>query len=230
MTKLHINTPGVFVTGTDTEVGKTVVSAGLLARFAKEGLQVAGYKPVAAGCDPDGKNDDAKALLMASNVPLEYAEVNPYALPAAKAPHLAAEEVGEKIELSTCVAGAQKLALKSDLVVAEGAGGWSVPLNSQDYMADIANALQWPVVLVVGLRLGCLSHALLTVAKIQQDGLPILGWVANHLSANWPDADKNIETLQQHLEAPLLGQVPFQKRLCPNQTAEHLLCKRVIIG
>lgn len=220
------NGSGVFVTGTDTEVGKTVVSTGIITKLAASGCRVAGYKPVAAGCDEHGQNEDAQALLAASNVALEYANVNPYALPAAKAPHIAAEEIGEDIRLSVCVRHAQKLMATCDVVVAEGAGGWYVPLNEAASMADIAKQLQWPVVVVVGLRLGCLNHALLTVRAIQQDGLPVLGWVANHLQRDWPDAARNIATLRAEIDAPLIGVVPFQNNLSRQKTAECLHLER----
>lgn len=216
---------GLFVTGTDTEVGKTVISTAVLAAWQQRGLTAAGYKPVAAGCDADGHNDDALALLAHSAAGLRYADVNPYALPAPKAPHLAAEEVGIELPLDGCVAGA--LALQQRVpglqrVLVEGAGGWRVPLTADDSLADVAKALQWPVLLVVGLRLGCLNHALLTAEAIQADGLPLAGWVANHVQPGWPDAESNIAYLNSAISAPLLGIVPHQKELTGEAVCKYL--------
>lgn len=208
--------PNVFVTGTDTEVGKTVVSRGLLQHYAKQGLTVAGYKPVAAGCDiATGFNDDAETLLQASTVDLDYSQVNPYALMSAKAPHIAAKEEGVALNVQGCMAGVQTLLKKTDRVIVEGAGGWQVPLNEHESLADVAKKLAWPVVIVVGMRLGCLNHAWLTARAIRADGLNVLGWVANCLEPNWPDCDENIEYLknkfQAELNAPLLARISFLK-------------------
>jgi len=199
---------GYFVTGTDTGVGKTLVSCALLHAFAAEGWRVAGFKPVAAGCDSEGRNDDAEALLAASNVPLAYARVNPYCLRQAIAPHLAARTEGVQIEMPRVVAAYRELAAQCDVVIAEGAGGFRVPLNEREDGADLARSLGLPVILVVGMRLGCLNHALLTVRAISECGLECAGWVANMLDREMAEAAGNVAALQERIAAPLLGVVP----------------------
>lgn len=200
----------VFITGTDTEVGKTLISTAWLHRLrTANNCRVAGFKPVSAGTDAAGHNEDAIAMLAESARGLTYDDINPVALPLAAAPELAAITAGRKVELQALYQAAQNLVAKVDCVVAEGAGGWRVPVNAHETLADLAKQLNWPVVLVVGLRLGCLNHALLTAEAIRADGLKILGWVANHLQPNWPDAEFNIACLQQRLDAPLLAEVPF---------------------
>lgn len=205
---------GYFVTGTDTGVGKTMISAALLQRLGQQGVRCAGYKPVASGAEPTAeglRNEDGLALLAASNAVVNYDEVNPYCYAPAVAPHLAAEQVGNIPTVATLVDGYHRLALKADHVVVEGAGGWLVPLNAQESLADLAVALQLPVILVVGIRLGCINHALLSSEAIKARGLTLAGWVANRIS-NDPLAQENIATLQAGLShAPLLGVVPHLK-------------------
>ncbi len=197
-----------FVTGTDTGVGKTLVSCALLHAFAAQGRRVAGFKPVAAGCGEDGRNDDAQALLAASSLPLRYEQVNPCCLHAAIAPHLAARLAGATIEFSPIVRAYRQLAGQVDVVVAEGAGGFLVPLNERQDGADLARALGLPVIMVVGMRLGCLNHALLTVRAIGESGLECAGWVANVVDAAMPALEENIDTLRSRIGAPLLGVLP----------------------
>ncbi len=197
-----------FVTGTDTGVGKTLVSCALLHAFAARGKRVAGFKPVAAGCGADGSNEDAQALLAASTVALRYEEVNPYCLPLPIAPHLAARFDGRCIELPHIVDGYRALESRVDEVIVEGAGGFLVPLNDQQDGADLARVLGLPVIVVVGMRLGCLNHALLTVHAIAKSGLECAGWVANVVDAAMPALAENIEALQRRIGAPLLGVVP----------------------
>jgi dethiobiotin synthetase len=200
----------LFVTGTDTGVGKTWVSCGLMAAAAVAGLAVAGMKPVAAGCrrTPEGlRNDDAEALLALATVPLDYATVNPIALEPPVAPHLAAAEVGARLAVAPLAAALEPLRRQADLTVVEGAGGWLVPLNETETLADLAVRASLPVLLVVGVRLGCLNHALLTAESITARGLPLLGWVANVLDDS-ARAPGNVETLAQRLPAPLLAVVP----------------------
>lgn len=198
-----------FVTGTDTGVGKTLVSCALLRAFAARGLRVAGFKPVAAGCDSDGLNEDAKRLLGASNIASSYAEVNPYCLAQPVAPHIAASLSGAHIDLARLVAAYEALAARADQVIVEGAGGFLVPLNDGQDSADLARALNLGVVLVVGMRLGCLNHALLTCEAIAARGLTLSGWVANVRDEHMPMLQQNIATLQQRIAAPLLGVIPF---------------------
>ncbi|HEY0665797.1 MAG TPA: dethiobiotin synthase [Gallionella sp.] len=197
-----------FVTGTDTGVGKTLVSCALLHGFAAQGRRVAGFKPVAAGCDSDGRNDDAKALLVAGNVPLRYEQVNPYCLREPIAPHLAAARENVRIELSRLVTACRELAAQADVVIVEGAGGFLVPLNDTQTGVDMAQQLALPVILVVGMRLGCLNHALLTAQAIAAGGLQCVGWVANVTDPEMAGLDENIAALQSRIAAPLLGVVP----------------------
>ncbi len=212
-----------FVTGTDTGVGKTLVSCALLHAFAAQGKRVAGFKPVAAGCDEDGQNDDAKALLAASTMLVGYKQVNPYCLRDAMAPHLAARNEGVRIELPHILARYRELTGQSDEVIVEGAGGFLVPLNDTQTSADLARELNLPVILVVGMRLGCINHALLTMRAIADYRLECAGWVANVVSeAGMPALQENIDALRERIAAPLLGIVPYQSRPDALATAAHL--------
>ncbi|PUA27353.1 MAG: dethiobiotin synthase [Cellvibrio sp. 79] len=211
-----------FVTGTDTNVGKTLVTAGLLLAAKKQGLRTAALKPVAAGCaktDAGLRNDDALLLQSVMTESLAYEQINPIALQAAIAPHIAA--VQEKRVLSADrIAGFCRGSLQqADFTLIEGAGGWRVPLNPRETMADIAKILQLPVILVVGVRLGCISHALLTVEAIRNDGLPLAGWVANCVDADMPVLRENIESLAARIPAPCLGIVPWLDSPDPEQVA-----------
>jgi dethiobiotin synthetase len=211
-----------FVTGTDTGVGKTLVSCALLHAFAAQGKRVAGFKPVAAGCDARDHNDDALALRAASSMQLTYGQVNPYCFPHAIAPHLAARHAGVRIEFKRILTSYHELAAQSDEVVVEGAGGYLVPLNDKQTSADLVKALDLPVILVVGMRLGCLNHALLTVSAIAAHQLECAGWVANILDADMPALQENIETLRERIAAPLLGIVPYQAQPDAHAAAAHL--------
>lgn len=197
-----------FITGTDTGVGKTLISCALLHGFAAQGKRVAGFKPVAAGCDEDGHNDDAMALRAASTMQLTYGQVNPYCFMQAVAPHLAAQFVGVSVNLERIMESFSELNAQSDLVIVEGAGGFRVPLNAGQDSADLAQKLGLPVILVVGMRLGCLNHALLTAEAISVRGLMLAGWVANVVDENMTMLNENITALQQRIAAPLLGVVP----------------------
>jgi dethiobiotin synthetase len=194
-----------FVTGTDTGVGKTLVSCALLHAFAEKNKHVAGFKPVAAGCDGDGFNNDAKALRAASTATPSYEQVNPYCLRAAIAPHVAAQQEDVRIELSRIVTAYRDLAEQAEVVIAEGAGGFLVPLNEEQDGSDLAKELGLPIIVVVGMRLGCLNHALLTVRAIEDSGLECAAWVANVLDEKMAVLPENIATLQQRIAAPLLG-------------------------
>jgi dethiobiotin synthetase len=203
---------GVFVTGTDTGVGKTLVACALLRRLAEDGRPVVGMKPVAAGCaDTAGRrvNDDVEALLAASTVPAERALVNPYALIEPIAPHIAAAREGVIIDISHIRRCFDRLRGLADAVVVEGAGGFRVPLNDREDGADLAVALGLPVVLVVGMRLGCLNHALLTQQAILARGLKLAGWVANRIDPGMARQEANVDALKRRLAAPLLGDIPF---------------------
>ena len=201
---------GVFVTGTDTGVGKTLFAAALLLRLGEAGVQAAAYKPVAAGCRRLGGtlwNADAELLAAAAPLRLPVAEVNPVALEAAVAPHLAAADAGIALSAEDLAAAAPR----AGYLVVEGAGGWLVPLGEHETLADLARRLGLPIVLVVGLRLGCLNHALLSAAAVRADGQHLAGWVANPLDASMPRADDNIAALEARLGAPLLARLPH----CP---------------
>ncbi|MEQ9462308.1 MAG: dethiobiotin synthase [Haliea sp.] len=199
-----------FVTGTDTEVGKTAVSCALLHAARARGLTTAAVKPVAAGCDADGHNEDALALQAAMTLELPYAQVNPVALQPAIAPHIAAAQAGRSLSADR-LAGLCRGVMHSgaDLVLVEGAGGWRVPLGPRETLADVAVGLGVDVILVVAMRLGCINHALLTAEAIRADGLRLAGWVANQPGAAMACHAENLDTLQRLLPAPLLGELPF---------------------
>lgn len=216
-----------FVTGTDTDIGKTAVATGLLALAARQGLSTVGLKPVAAGAEAtdDGlRNSDALALQRAGTLDLDYEQVNPYCLEPAIAPHIAAAEAGINLRVARLEGFCRGVLIrKPDLCLIEGAGGWRVPLNERETLADLAIALQLPVILVVGMKLGCISHALLTAEAIARDGLTLAGWVANtpapQAMARYGD---NLATLRSRLPAPLLGEVPYLADPAPQRVAEYL--------
>ncbi|MGY1450387.1 dethiobiotin synthase [Pseudomonas chlororaphis] len=215
-----------FVTGTDTDVGKTTVAAGLLHAARLSGLSTAAGKPVASGCEltPKGlRNADALALLAECSLPLTYDEVNPLAFEPAIAPHLAAREAGVALTVQALLAPMrQVLAKGADFTLIEGAGGWRVPLADQDNLSDLAMALGLPVILVVGVRLGCINHALLTAEAIAQDGLQLAGWVANIIEPKTSRLEENLATLAERLPAPCLGRVPRLKAISAEAVAEYL--------
>jgi dethiobiotin synthetase len=197
---------GLFVAGTDTGVGKTFVSTGLVAAAARDGRRVAVMKPVAAGAEPtpDGlRNDDALALVAAARCDAPYADVNPVCLPLPASPHIAAAEAGVRIELPPLRAAATRLAAGADWLLVEGAGGWRAPIGARETMADVAGVLGLPVLLVVGLRLGCLNHAQLTHAAILADGLPFAGWIGNLVDPGMARVAENVAWLTEALGEPL---------------------------
>jgi len=204
-----MTTRGLFVTGTDTGVGKTRVAVALIHTLRAQGLRVAAMKPVSAGSTPGDLNEDVVALMRAANVEAEVSDVNPYAFADPVAPHIAAQLAGVTIELSIIVAAYSRLAALSDVVVVEGAGGWRVPLNEHEDMADLAQRLGLPVVLVVGLRLGCLNHASLTAEAISNRQLPWAGWVGNHIEPSMAQQAANLDTLHRRLPKPCLGVQDF---------------------
>lgn len=217
---------GFFVTGTDTDVGKTTIAAGLLRAARLAGLSTAAVKPLASGCEAgaDGlRNSDALALLAECSLPLSYAEVNPFAFAPAIAPHLAAREAGVPLKVEALAAAVQAvLAQQADFTLVEGAGGWRVPLDGQATLAELPVALDLPVILVVGVRLGCINHALLTAEAIARDGLRLVGWVANVLDPQTSRLDDNLRTLTERLAAPCLGRVPRLQQADAAAVARHL--------
>ena len=202
-----------FVTGTDTAVGKTLVTAALLRVAAGRGWRAIGIKPVAAGCKLRAGcrlNEDALLLQRSASVTLDYPLVNPVVLRTAMAPHLAAAAEGVTLAVAVLARHCRQVqGLPHDLLLAEGAGGWQVPLNERETMADLAAALAWPVILVVAMRLGCLNHALLTAAAVRTAGLPLAGWVANCAGPPMHGLEANIASLDARLDAPRLGVVPW---------------------
>ncbi len=213
-----------FITGTDTGVGKTSVAVALLQAAAKCGLSTAAVKPVAAGCETtsDGlRNDDALYLLQACTTVLSYAQINPFALEPAIAPHIAAAREGLRLDARRLVAHCHLvLDLKADTTVIEGAGGWRVPLNENETFADIAKLLNVPIILVVDIKLGCLNHALLSAEAIRTDGLILAGWVANQASGVNECHAEILADLKSRLACPLLGDLPHS--LNQDELAVHL--------
>ncbi len=203
---------GFFVTGTDTGVGKTLVGCALLYAFAALGKSVIGMKPVAAGAARHGAelfNDDVTMLRAASNVEAPPALVNPYCFERAIAPHLAARHARVTLDIATITGAFERLASMADVVVVEGVGGFCVPLNDCADSADLAQQLGLPVILVVGMRLGCLNHALLTAQAVRARGLSLAGWVANCIDPGMAALAENTDALAVRLAAPLIGEIEF---------------------
>lgn len=219
-------TEAYFITGTDTGVGKTLVAGAMLLAAARMGKRTVGLKPIASGAQHTAaglRNEDALALVAAMSEQLAYEEVNPVVLQPAIAPHLALREAGISLDVDRlhqlC---APALGHDTDFLVVEGAGGWRVPLNEQQTLADFACRLQLPVVLVVGMRLGCINHALLSAQAIRSDGLKLAGWVANQIDADQPHAEQNFQTLESWLQAPCIGRIPFLRNASHAEVAAML--------
>lgn len=216
---------GFFITGTDTEVGKTYVSCALLRAFSQQGKRVAAMKPVASDCKigPQGlRNDDALQLIDNSDLQLPYEIVNPYHFEPAIAPHIAAAQANIKINLPGLKHTFQQIEKQADLTLVEGAGGWWVPLDDDHTLADLAVALALPVILVVGIRLGCINHSLLSAAAIRASGLTLAGWVANRIDPDCAFIDENILAINQRIGAPCLGDLPYAPQLNANQRVEFM--------
>ncbi|MBU3549746.1 dethiobiotin synthase [Polynucleobacter sp. MWH-Berg-3C6] len=203
---------GLFVTGTDTEVGKTLVSGALILKLREQGKKVLGFKPVAAGTyqntNGDVLNEDVEALRIASQLAPGQLELYSYVLDMPVAPHLAAENKGVTLELNTIMQALSKIQTQSDCLVIEGAGGFLIPLNPQEDLGDFAQQINLPIILVVGMRLGCINHALLTQEAIKTRGLKIGGWIANSLATEMLLLKENIATLRARIDAPFLGHIP----------------------
>jgi dethiobiotin synthetase len=223
----------LFVAGTDTGVGKTTVTLGLMHYLKAGGRRVAAMKPVASGAVRTAaglRNEDALALQGAASRRLAYEDVNPYVFEPAIAPHIAAAETGCRIRIATIVDRWQRLATEADDLLVEGVGGWLVPINARETMADLVRALDIGVVLVVGMRLGCLNQALLTAGAIIDAGRDLTGWVAN-VPQHVPERlRENIETLISRIPAPLLGSIPPLRRPLAGEACDHLApaCRAVI--
>lgn len=205
--------PAYFVTGTDTDAGKTFVSCAMLTYASIKGQSTAALKPVAAGVieTPRGQcNEDVAMLAECCSLPLSYQDINPVCFPEPIAPHIGAAKSGQSLRASEIAAMCNPvLDMQADLTLVEGAGGWKVPLNQSETLADVARILELPVILVVGMRLGCLNHALLSVESIAASGLELAGWVANCIDPAMAASDENIETLVRLIQAPLLGRLPW---------------------
>jgi dethiobiotin synthetase len=201
-----------FITGTDTGVGKTLVTCALMQLARARGDKVGAMKPIAAGADQTSSgwmNDDVALLRQNLSVEISNDDINPYCFRSAIAPHIAAAQENIKVDLNKICASLEKICALSDWVFVEGAGGFKVPLDDHLDMRDLAVALKLPVILVVGMRLGCLNHALLTQDAIRASGLTLAGWVANTIDPMMPVFDENIAALKQRIDAPLLGIVPY---------------------
>jgi dethiobiotin synthetase len=220
-----------FVTGTDTDVGKTLVASALLHKCRQQGWRAVGMKPVAAGCQPDAagqmRNADVEALRQAGNVDAAQGEINPYLFQAAIAPHLAAQQQGVTIDPEHILSSLARLRAQAEAIVVEGAGGFRIPLTAGCDSADLARRMGLPVVLVVGMRLGCLNHALLTQEAIAVRGLSLAGWVANRVDPAMECFDENLASLQALLQAPLLGVLPFMPVPDPHVAAACLVLPEI---
>lgn len=215
-----------FITGTDTEVGKTVASIALLQAARTAGLRTAGYKPVASGCDitPAGiRNSDALALQRYSSLELDYEQVNPLAFIEPTSPHIVSAEEGRPITFATLSAGLHALEQQAEWVLVEGAGGWFTPLSETQTYADWVEAEQLPVILVVGVKLGCINHAMLTAEAVKARGLRLAGWIANDIQPPGKRHVEYITSLRQRIDAPFLGEIPYL-----TSEAQHADCGRYL--
>ncbi|MHB1515327.1 MAG: dethiobiotin synthase [Acidiferrobacteraceae bacterium] len=215
---------GFFITGTDTDVGKTLVTGALLHAYAQQGKKVVGMKPVAAGCERKSGSlrcDDVVQLQANSNVAAPLNLVNPYSFAPPIAPHIAAVRSGAEIDLDHIISCFQALCAMADVVLVEGAGGLMVPLNARQDIADLAVMLDLPVILVVGMRLGCINHTLLTVQAIRQKNLQMAAWVANQIDPDMQSFDENLQALETRLNVPLLGIVPYHTNASPSTVSAY---------
>ena len=216
-----------FITGSDTAVGKTLVATAILLAARKKGLRTLGIKPVSAGCEiREGRlvNQDALELQAAATVALDYETINPVALEPFLAPHIAAAQIGVDLSAAQLIEHFEGLrGLDAELVIVEGAGGWLVPLNAHETLADVCCGLGMPVIMVVSMRLGCLNHALLTAAAIRSSGLALSGWVANCAEPEMVVLEENVQSLKARLDAPLVARIPFMGENCkPEDIVEFI--------
>ncbi len=215
-----------FITGTDTDAGKTLITAGLLEAANRRGVSTLALKPLAAGAEVTDQglcNADALLLQQYSSQKLPYAQVNPVLLKEAIAPHIAADHEGKRVtveRLEGFCRGAMMQPAKLRLL--EGAGGWRVPVNQRENLSELPRRLQLPVILVVGMRLGCLNHAMLTAEAIAADGVPLAGWIANRVDPQMRCYEENLDSLRSRIAAPLLAEVPFMEAASVEQAADHL--------
>lgn len=221
-----------FVTGTDTDVGKTLVVSALLEKARQQNLRCMALKPVAAGGEqtPEGlQNQDAQQMMKYASIDLSYEEVCPVTLPDPLSPHIAAQKAGRTLNVDRITGYCRGGMMRThDLCLIEGAGGWRVPISDRALMSDIAKALNLPVILVVGMRLGCLNHALLSAEAIYRDGLEIAGWVSTTVDPDMAARQENIETLNRRFPFPCLGHIPFISNITPEQASAHLDIKNIL--
>jgi len=221
---------GFFVTGTDTGCGKTEITLGLMQRLQQSGLTVQGFKPVAAGADetPQGLcNEDALRIQRQCSLEISYQQVNPFVYAPPIAPHLAAGAAGRAIDISVIMSAFWQLVGESDRVIVEGAGGWRVPIGGDMTLADLAVILNLPVILVVGMKLGCINHAILTAESIRQAGLTLHGWVANQIDPDMQAREGNLKTLREWLRAPCLGEIPHLAQPTAERISNYLTAEIV---
>jgi dethiobiotin synthetase len=222
---------GFFITGTDTGVGKTHVAVEIMRSLRQSRKTVVGFKPVASGGEQiDGvlQNEDARALMREASIENDYELINPYCFEPAIAPHIAAQQADVKIKLSKLQRCYQQLERQAEFVIVEGAGGWATPIDQQEGLNDLAVSLSLPVILVVGLRLGCINHALLTEAAVLQSGCEIAAWVANPLTSNFAEQEQNIQTLTERIKAPCLGVCEFVQN-CQDKTRSRQINTQVLL-
>jgi dethiobiotin synthetase len=216
---------GYFISGTDTETGKTLITLGLMVALKNAGMKVGGMKPVASGCSrtKEGlRNEDAIQIQSFSDANKSYDLVNPYAFEPAVAPHIAACEAGVAIDLEKIKNCYKQISKSMDVVVVEGAGGWKVPMGNNQSLPDLVSVLGLPVVMVVGLKLGCINHAILTSEAIENDGQQLKGWVANEVEPHYFTSGATVDYLSSNISAPLLGRIPFMKSPDPAEIAAVL--------
>jgi len=215
-----------FIAGTDTNVGKTLIAGALLNYLNNLGKKTLAFKPVSTGCQEisdELRNQDAVGLAAIASLKIPYPEINPVAFKEPIAPHIAAEKLGTKITLTHLIEDYNKSKnYSSDHVIVEGAGGWRVPINNKQYMSDFVKVANIPVILVVGMRLGCINHGLLTYEAIQKDGIKLAGWVANIIDPKMLVVEENIVCLKNRINAPLLGTVPYNKNINFKKASEYL--------
>lgn len=215
-----------FVTGTDTDVGKTLICEALLLKAKQQGLRTVGLKPIAAGAyeTVEGlRNDDALRLQAAATEKLSYAQINPVLFTAAIAPHIAAAQENRRVTIASLTGYVRGAMMHpADFRIIEGAGGWHVPVNNRELLGLLPKALGIDVIIVVGLKLGCINHALLTIQAVRQSGVNVAAWVATQIDPNMANINENIESLKYMLGAPFLGFVPYNRHITAEFAAQHI--------
>jgi len=216
-----------FITGTDTDVGKTICTAALLHKAKLASKSTLGLKPLAAGCEETEqglRNSDALALMAQSTEQLPYDKVNPVALKEAIAPHIAAERLNKPLSAARLVGYLRGVLMinRAEFICIEGAGGWRVPLNAKETLAEVPKDLKLPVIVVVGMKLGCINHAMLTMEAIHRDGLNVVGWIANRIDNDMDAYQENLDSLKKQIRVPCLGEVPYLTDPSVEAVAQHL--------